>query len=600
MLDRLKLRHYGNAIPDIRAVISTSATPVTLDEVVDDILDRVELEVRDSLLDNQFNIQRNTSGLSGVTVRGVTFRAGTSPIDMLKTLSIAYNLVMQDRGGKLHFYLRQDAPEVTISTDALASHRFGDEFDRPISVQQAKPDVIPSEVNVRYIDRDLDYETASQREVRESVVDYNVKSVDLAGVVMTDDEARAVAAKFLHTAAVSKNRGRVNLPFSYAYAIENDVLKWTDTAGHPWRLLVERVDQTNEGILEFEGVEDSTATLSYSRTVNDRDKDTAQEIPTPADIELIPFEVGPFLVEDATQPTLYLAAAQFDSDAEFTGYTLYQSNDNSTFVEVGEFYYEQHVGYATTALSAPVVTGVWDEVNTVTVEMYQGTLSTKTDEEVLVHRDNWALIGQEVIAFRTVADNGDGTYTLSGLLRGLLNTADTVGTHAANEPFVMLGDPPVDRYVFTASDIGQTVYFKAVPDGEDEANVLPVSHTFAGETVKPWPVANIRGIRTTAAAFTQGITIDWERVSREPGTLLGDRPLLESVERYQVQILDSAGAGGGSVIATYLTQDKSQIFYSNTQQTSDGLTPGDPVDVIVSQWSDTLQGYGDSIEGTAD
>ena len=52
------------------------------------------------------------------------------------------------------------------------------------------------------------------------------------------------------------------------------------------------------------------------------------------------------------------------------------------------------------------------------------------------------------------AGSGDA-YTLSGLLRGLLNTEDQTGSHTANEPFAMLSLEALNRLELAASDVGR-------------------------------------------------------------------------------------------------------------------------------------------------
>jgi hypothetical protein len=85
---------------------------------------------------------------------------------------------------------------------------------------------------------------------------------------------------------------------------------------------------------------------------------------------------------------------------------------------------------------------------------------------------------------------------------------------------------------------------------------------------------------------SDNLTITWERVTRANTRLLSTQavPLLEPFERYEVDVVD----GSGTVLRTISVSD-AVATYSAANQTTDGLTPGDPVDVIVYQVGDIIR-----------
>jgi hypothetical protein len=65
-------------------------------------------------------------------------------------------------------------------------------------------------------------------------------------------------------------------------------------------------------------------------------------------------------------------------------------------------------------------------------------------------------------------------------------------------------------------------------------------------------------------------------------------PLGESSEAYEVDILD-----GDDVVRTIDSLSSETASYSAAEQTTDGLTPGDPVDCVIYQMSATVgRGFG--------
>ena len=110
--------------------------------------------------------------------------------------------------------------------------------------------------------------------------------------------------------------------------------------------------------------------------------------------------------------------------------------------------------------------------------MYLGTnetLQSYTRNEVLSGR-NVAVCGSEVFAFTTATLVDENVYDLSGLLRGLAGTHDSVDSHAtgtnATERFTLLEEATL---LFRDVDLDalddQTVYVKAVPAGVSEPDV---------------------------------------------------------------------------------------------------------------------------------
>ena len=102
--------------------------------------------------------------------------------------------------------------------------------------------------------------------------------------------------------------------------------------------------------------------------------------------------------------------------------------------------------------------------------------------------NNWMIIGNEVLAYYTFTDNGDGTYDLETVQRALLDTkfedheiGDTVYFFEVREPhmsFIPRGDTDVVKYkMLSYSDI----------DAQDLNDVTAVDLTFAERYDKPVP-----------------------------------------------------------------------------------------------------------------
>ena len=150
------------------------------------------------------------------------------------------------------------------------------------------------------------------------------------------------------------------------------------------------------------------------------------------------------------------------------GAALYRSADGSAWAQVGRALSEAAWGATANALGAPRSPFGTDEENSLTVFMTTGgeRLESVT-QEALVNGANAALVlkanGEpEIIQFRDVTLNPDGSYTLTGLLRGRRGTDVFVDGHAAGEVFVLLDPDDVETLVTALGDLGLPRSWRAV------------------------------------------------------------------------------------------------------------------------------------------
>ena len=101
--------------------------------------------------------------------------------------------------------------------------------------------------------------------------------------------------------------------------------------------------------------------------------------------------------------------------------------------------------------------------------------------------------------------------------------------------------------------------------------------------MKPYSPVYITGSRDGS----NNLTIDWNRRSRYTSQAFWTPQLGEDTEEYEIDILD-----GVTVVRTISSITSETSPYSAADQTNDGLTPGDPVDVQIFQISATVgRGY---------
>lgn len=258
------------------------------------------------------------------------------------------------------------------------------------------------------------------------------------------------------------------------------------------------------------------------------------------------------------------------------GAALYSSADGSAWAQAGRALSEAAWGAAVNALGAPRSAFCTDEDNALRVFMTTGgeRLESVT-QEALVNGANGALLlkanGEpEIIQFRDVTLNPDGSYTLTGLLRGRRGTDVFVEGHAAGELFVLLDPDDVETLVTALGDLGLMRSWRAVGFGTlfEDAETLVQSQT--GRDLKPYAPWNVRAVKSGSPA---DITLSWIRRTRIGGELkdgTGLVPLGEASEAYEIDILD----GPGGAVKRTLTASSPSVVYAHADILADfGATP---------------------------
>lgn len=243
------------------------------------------------------------------------------------------------------------------------------------------------------------------------------------------------------------------------------------------------------------------------------------------------------------------------------GASLYRSPDGLSWALATRGRNEMAWGATQTALGAPISPFSTDEVNSLRVFMMVGgeRLESVT-QEALLNGANAALLlkanGEpEILQFRTVALQRDGSYLLTGLLRGRRGTDIYCAGHQVGETFVLLEEATAARLTLALGDLGLARSWRAVGTGQlfDEAQTVTRIHS--GRDLRPYAVAHPKAIASGA-----DILLSWIRRTRIGGELRDGTdtvPLSETVEAYEVDVLD---APGGAVLRT-LTSASPSVTY---------------------------------------
>lgn len=461
--------------------------------------------------------------------------------------------------GKLKFVKRGGALAATLAEDDLAAHEWGQDVPDPLPMVRAQELDLPIEVDIVYINPAQDYQQSVQRSQRMTGSSKAVVSVPLP-IVLTDAKAKQAADVGLFNLWSSRTT------FSLALSRKWSKLEPTDVIDVPngnllHRMRIVKKDDSKPGLLKLEAVFEDSAIYSQSGAAVGSGTIPVQtlSIPSPTILEFLDIPLLRDMDDDAG---FYVAVCGQRSN--WFGCVIYKSLDGGqSYSELITLIQPSTMGSTTTALGNFTGGNIFDELNSVTVQLLNGSLASATELEVL-NGANAAVIGNELIQFKTATLIAANTYLLSGLLRGRKGTEWNMATHAIGNRFVLVSKLAWRRIAASSAEIGLQRMYKAVSFGMTLQKAAGKPFTNGAEGLECYSVVEVGA----GGVATNDVTFIWKRRSRISGEWrdYADAPIGEASESYEIEIWDGA---------TYTTLRRTLVSatlsaaYTAAQQTTD-------------------------------
>jgi hypothetical protein len=521
---------------------------VTLDDIISD-----ELQLNPEVPSTDFDV----TDLSSIEVIGYT-AAGSQARTAQELCEVHYVDVVP--GNPIRFQRRGTT---SVSTIPFVDTGVGvDDASSPFTgLKRGNADERPAIAALRFPLIDRDHEAGYERGDRLSTDSDDVRTIETR-VVMGAEKAkgRAITATLLDK--VRSHTAPFSLSDKYAKLEPADVYTPEDNDGNSYRLRAVRFAYA-DGVKSIDWeLDDTTALVETGLT--DTSYTPSIEVAGPPVVTLRLFDVP--IVRDADDD--YGLYAVVTATGDYAGATVFSSPDDVTYTEVGSVASRGTAGTCT-ALGSFASDGVWDTVNSFTVTLDQGTLSSTTKAGIEADGSvNCAWVGThgrwECIRYATATLSAPGIYVLSNLLRGQQGTEQNMGNHASGDAFCVIGTAGTLRITGTASDVGALRYFKAVRASGTLAATTAVEITTAEEGLTPYAPVDVRASR----ASNGDITLTWNRRSRLASTFLSTTqpPLGETSEAYAVQIMASSAF---AAVTRTISATSASCAYTLAQQEAD-------------------------------
>lgn len=582
----------------------TGKNQADLADIVTDLSQRVGLESSDL----------DVTDLVGTPVRGFeVIKRGTAR-NAIDRLSIAFFFDPVESDNVLKYVNRGKVAVATIDFDDLgaALERLPDEPNRVDETSKQESE-IPKQIDLQYIDQERDYQAGDvyakrMRSPDPTVFGEELQKIELP-IVFTPTEAERIADSQLAVAWTEADGQKFFLPYRFLEVDPADNV----TIIRPNTLdLLSRIDEISFGsgmITEYNAVEEDLEIYSSLLNAEGGLNFLDQEILFSGEALLFPVD-SPLVRDGHSRGTgtgPYLGVT--NESGTFRGAVLHQSLDQLSWQQVDVFDDSVLGGLVLDAAPALDPSEVFqtDTDTEITLvpfnEETEAVLATITDAQLL--QDNNAAWwgnpddGYEIVKYRDVTDNGDGTFTIGGAwIRGRRGTNRVAEAgHSAGDDFLLMNPNGQvgmwSRKVYEASEIDSTRFFRATPVGNIFDSATFESVTITGTDLKPYEVVHVEDSRPNSPT-NEDIRLEWVRQTRIGGTInwndgVEETALGEEFERYEVVLLAGPGdpdPGSEALSKTFNDQvDTSGDDFTEAELTAAGYALSDDVDFVIYQIS---------------
>jgi len=538
-------------------------------------------------------------------VPGYAIAAQATGRQIIELLTLVYFFDLVESEYFMKFVLRGRAVDGTIlEKDLAVLDNDTGEFIKENRTQELE---LPERFNVVYMDPSLDYQQGTQFAKRSvepvpTMFSRNELGVNIPAAFSAQFAKRA-AEKALYSAWKERLNFDIKTSWKFLKHDPTDVLDITLDNGTNFRSRIAKFDVGADFSIDVSTLSEETA--QYSSTVlSDGGQGVPdQQIPSAIATKLHLMDM-PFLrdEDDVGRGTSRLHYAMADYGSNWPGAGLWKSTDGSIYNFVSQSFNEVTWGTTSDVLGDTSNPFTNDETNSVTVFLTTGAALSSVTQLAMVNGANPAVLinssgAIEIFQFRDVVANSNGSFTLSGLLRGRRGTESFTGGHAAGETFVFLATTTLRFVDMGLGEILASRSFKAVTFGTLFESAPVTAIISQGRDLKPYAPVNATAIEDGS----NNIDFAWERRTRVGGELKdggGTVPLSEDIEEYELEILDQPSPGE-TVLRTFTSITSPVKEYLNADIITDfGSVPA-TIDIRIYQVSAQV-GRGFTLEHNLD
>lgn len=518
--------NVGSAI--FSAIETMEVSKVYLNDIIEDQFSRVGLS--EDLYD--------TSESNTIEVEGYMIGTRSSVRANIETIANAYFFDVHESDGKLKVKMRgRDIVAEITPNEFIIENESSGEARSDFTFKQIQELSVPREIQVNYMNVDSDYAVGVQyaRRINTASVDSTTLSIP---ILLTNDKAKQIAETSLYNVNLERETITFSTNISYYYLEPSDVISVEDYHGQIHTVRIIKKTEGDNGQLQWEAVKDQRS--SYIRT----DKGATpsdqkpQDVAFIEDVELLPMNL-PIIMDSQQDQASYYLAASAKQNGKWKGSVTYKSLDRQTYSMLTEGTFDSSMNTTFgTCINNLQSSNCFDFDNFSKVRVIlrntQAELSSRTYDEILSQKINYALIGEEVVQFAYAELVDEGVYDLYGFIRGMHGTEVHANSHEAGERFILLDMNKINTIPDNLGSIGSLFWLVGLSIGKNNLSQGDEKmFSTNGLTIKPLAPYSFE------SKLTNGdFLISWYRRARINAGLINniEVPLDEQTESYIVEI----------------------------------------------------------------
>ncbi|MBR2141436.1 MAG: glycoside hydrolase TIM-barrel-like domain-containing protein [Rickettsiales bacterium] len=510
-------------------------------------------------------------------VDGFVINNSMTVMDVIQILQKVYFFDCVENDGKISFISNRSSgldndDTVTIYEGELLPM----DDNNYIVVNTINNSELPKRIDLIFLDKNNDYDAKSVYAERTGIVS-DRREIETLPVVLDESRARNIVETLLYSTWLEKNTFNFIIPMKYVYINPADVVK-LQIQNNVYTLKIINLKIEDNTIKVVATIFDNTI-YHYQSTITLNNNITLVQ-----DVGKTKFEILEIpAINHNMLESIHLFFLITNELNSWNGATLYFSNNNKKSYK---FFNETKVlSTVGVVLNEPeIVKPYYFDIKNVLKVKFNNNINTdlliNVDDYELLNGANIAIYGNEIIQFKYVILNEDGTYSIYGLLRGLFNTETEINKHSIYDRFAIINDNiPTHELDYNSIDLIHD--YKVVSVGDNFSNSNDCNYKITGTNLKPFKPCHVH-----YKIFNNYIHFEWCEKGRGYINWISGRDFVsfERVEKYYLQIF----VNGTNIFSTYVYGKEYDYEFDSTQLQF-------PVILKLCQVND-LYGFGDAIE----
>ncbi|KRV72630.1 hypothetical protein AO738_04100 [Pseudomonas citronellolis] len=475
---------------------------------------------------------------------------------------------------------------MTIPWEDLAA-TDGDEIGDSLPYSREMDSQLPQKVSITALSSDREYGSSTQYYERLNTTAVNTEDRDIP-LVLSDDEIAQMAEKLLFLRWLERDDFDFSLPPSYL-AIEPSDVVMVEAKFGDFELRLAEINYESDGRLTCKAKLNNAA-IYISNAIGATGPGPDGTIPLTGESIVVLMDIP--VVDETLQNSPGFVVAMSGYTDGWGGGVLVQSPDGGqTWSDLQSF--QGKCTFGTTMDTLPASNCTVIDQRVLTVSLISGELESITRDQMLAGL-NYAAYGRdgrwEIVRFQTAALQSDGTYRVSGFVRGQRGTEWASGLHQRGDYFVLLDDPDNAFIGMPVESIGTSRLYRAITSGATIDSASDQALIYRGVNLECLSPVYAKGARDGSSNFSGAFTRR-SRLSSSWWTNGVVAPIGETTEAYEIDVMS------GSTVKRTIAVTSPAWSYSAANQATDFGTPQSSITFRIYQLS-TVVGRGYPLEVT--